>query len=180
MTAVVAAIIAVSVIVLLIYNYLVNLRNLVKEAFSTMDIYLKKRWDLVPNLVATVRAYATYEQEAFENVVRARTMNYSDMDMKDKLDADKTMADGVAKLVALGESYPNLMASESFSNLAKELTNIENEIAKSRKYYNGCVRLYNTKIEQFPNSLFAGAMGFEKWEMFAAEANERRNVRVDV
>ena len=174
-----ASVIVVAVIIFLIYNNLVSLRNEIKEAFSAMDIYLKKRWDLAPELVATVKAYVVYEQEAFENVVRARTMNYSDMSMKDKLDADKIMADGVGKLVALGESYPKLMASESFTNLAKELINLENEISKSRKYYNSRVRLYNAKIEQFPNTLFAGAMGFDKCEMFAAQDNVRINVRVD-
>ena len=180
MYVLIAAILVTVVIVLLIYNKLVMLKNMVEESFSTMDVYLKKRWDLVPNLVATVKEYAMFEREALENVVRARTMNYTNMSKKDKLDADATMSDGVVRLIALGESYPNLTANESFTNLADELIKLEDEIAKSRKYYNACVRMYNTKLEQFPNTLFAGAMGFSKCDMFAAETHERKNVRMEI
>ncbi|MBR6688838.1 MAG: LemA family protein [Clostridia bacterium] len=180
MTGLIIALTTTGVIVFLIYNKLVTLRNMVEEAFSTMDVYLKKRWDLIPNLVAIVKNYANFEQEALERVVRARALTYSSMSMNDKLEADKNMADGVLKLVALGESYPNLTANENFIELAKELVKVEDEIAKSRKYYNGCVRVYNTKLQQFPNTLFAEAMGFKTWDMFAAEQNERKSIKVEI
>ena len=161
------------------YNSFVRLSNQVKEAFSTMDVYLKKRWDLIPNLVETVKGYAKHEKDTLEEVVKLRSGDYDIMSDDEKINANTKITKGISKIMALAESYPNLKASENFSNLAKELTKTEDEIAQSRKYYNAVVRKLNTKIEMFPSNIIASMFNFKTEKMFEADENERKNVKVE-
>ena len=161
------------------YNSFVKLNNMVKEAFSTMDVYLKKRWDLVPNLVETVKGYMKHESEVLEKIVELRNSSYDKMYSSDKIDANKELSNGLSKLIAVAENYPELKASQNFSDLTRQLSQIEDEIAKSRKYYNGVVRNLNTKVEKFPSNIIASMFNFKKEKMFEADENERKNVKVE-
>lgn len=165
--------------VISIYNGLIRLRNIVEEAFSTMDVYMKKRYDLIPNLVKTVKGYAKHESETLEAVIAARNKAQSATSPEAQIAAEGDLSQVMGRLFALTESYPDLKANTNFMDLQKQLQTIETEIAQSRKYYNGSVRTYNTKIEVFPNNLFAGMFGFTKKPMFeVTNAEERENVKV--
>ncbi len=161
------------------YNNLVGLNNKVKEAFSTMDVYLKKRWDLIPNIVETVKGYAKHESETLENVIRLRNSAYDNMSDNEKIKTNEALSSGINKIMALAESYPDLKANENFRDLSNQLTKIEDDIANSRKYYNGVVRIINNKTEMFPSNIFAKLFGFKSKEMFEAAASERENVKVE-
>ena len=168
------------VIVFISYNSFVKLNNKVKEAFATMDVYLKKRWDLIPNLVETVKGYAKHEKDTLEEVIKLRSGDYDIMTSEEKISANTKITKGISRIMALAESYPNLKANENFSNLAKELTKTEDEIAQSRKYYNAIVRLFNNKVEMFPSNIMAKVFGFSTKSMFEASAEERNNVKVEL
>ncbi|GHV12056.1 membrane protein [Clostridia bacterium] len=176
---------AVIVVVVLIaiaagssYNGFVKLRNQSDEAFSTMDVYLKKRYDLIPNLVETVKRYAIHEQETLTAVIAARNMAVGARDFTERGRGDNMITGALRSLFAVTESYPNLKADQSFLNLQYELSALENEISQARKYYNGVVKVMNNKVEMFPGNLFAGAMGFRSYPYFMADDGERNNVRV--
>ena len=162
------------------FNGFIKLNNKVNEAFATMDVYLKKRWDLIPNLVETVKGYAKHEKETLEEVVKMRSGDYDIMTNEEKISANTKITGGIARIMALAESYPNLKANENFSNLAKELTKTEDEIAQSRKYYNATVRVFNNKVEMFPNSILARIFGYKSKLMFSIEDNERDNIKVEL
>ena len=166
--------------VFLEFNGFIKLNNKVNEAFATMDVYLKKRWDLIPNLVETVKGYAKHEKETLEEVVKLRSGDYDIMSNEEKIRTNTKITNGISKIMALAESYPNLKASENFSNLAKELTKTEDEIAQSRKYYNATVRLFNNKVEMFPSSIIAKIFGYKNKSMFEAKSDERDNVKVKI
>lgn len=176
-------VIAIAVIVLVyiitVYNKAVALRNYVKEAFSTMDVYLKKRWDLVPNLVETVRAYSRHEKNIFTGVTELRTRDYSSLSDREKLDANIKMGAELSKIIAVAENYPELKANTNYSELMAQLSEIEKDIANARKYYNGTVRELNTFIEIFPSNVVCGIFGFSSEKMFEIGAAERENVKVD-
>jgi len=176
--AVVAVILVLFVIV--VYNRLVTLRNYVKEAFSTMDVYLKKRWDLVPNLIEIVKAYAKHEKNVLEDVAKLRSGNYSDMSDNDKIDTNKKLGENLSKIIAIVENYPDLKANEHYSKLMDELASIETDIANSRKYYNGCVRILNNTVEIFPTSLIAGMFGIRNAKMFEITENERESIKAEL
>lgn len=161
------------------YNSLVGLNNKVKEAFSTMDVYLKKRWDLIPNIVETVKGYAKHESDTLAKVVELRNSAYDNMSDNEKIKTNEALSSGINKIMALAESYPDLKASDNFKDLSKQLTLVEDDIANSRKYYNGVVRIYNNKIEMFPSNIFAKMFSFKSKEMFEAAASERENVKVE-
>ena len=161
-----------------IYNKLIVLKNYTKEAFSTMDVYLKKRWDLIPNLVETAKRYMEHERETFEKIAELRSADYSYMNNKQKMQANAQLAAGLSGFFAVAENYPELKANENFIALTNELSNIENDIANSRKYYNGTVREYNTTIELFPNNIFAGMLNFKQEKLFEIEEAQRENVKV--
>ena len=165
---------------LITYNGFVKAKNKVKEAFSTMDVYLKKRWDLIPNIVETVKGYAKHEEKTLTEVVELRSATYDKMTTSEKIDKNEELSSGIGKIMALAEAYPDLKASENFKDLSKQLTKVEDDIAQSRKYYNATVRDYNNKVEMFPSNLVAGIFGYKKEKMFAAEANERENVKVEL
>lgn len=178
---VVGAVLAVIVIFsLVMFNAFTKLRNLVEEAFSTMDVYLKKRWDLIPNIVAAVKGYAEHEKGTLEEIVNLRVGNYESLSNKDKVDLNKRLAPNITRLMALAESYPELKASENFINLSRELSKVEEDIANARKYYNGTVRKFNDKVQMFPNNLFAKLFGFKEYSMFEISADARENVKVDL
>lgn len=162
------------------YNSLVKARNIVKEAFSTMDIYLKKRWDLIPNLVEVVKGYAKHEKQTFEEITSLRTNIYDSMSINKKIDVNEQITQSISKIMAISENYPELRASESFLQLSKDLTKIEDEIANSRKYYNGSVRILNNKVQMFPSNIVASIFGFKQANMFEVGAKEKNNVKVDL
>ena len=144
---VLAIVVLLLIYVLIVYNNFVKLKNKVKEAFSTMDVYLKKRWDLIPNIVETVKAYSQYEKDALREVVELRNSTYDKMSDEDKIKTNEQLSSGIQKIMALAEAYPDLKASQNFQNLSNQLAKIEEDIANARKYYNGVVRIYNDKVE---------------------------------
>ncbi len=162
-----------------VYNRGISLRNYVREAFSTMDVYLKKRWDLVPNLVETVKGYASHEENMFLKVTELRAKNYSGMTNEEKLVANKELNTVVTSLLAVSENYPELKANENFRTLMEQLNELENDIANSRKYYNGTVRELNTFLEVFPSNIICSLFGLKPEKMFEANDNERENVKVE-
>ena len=176
----------IGVIVLLVlyvfitYNSLTKSRNLVKEAFSTMDVYLKKRWDLIPNLVEVVKGYAKHEEDVFEQLASIRANSYDSMTMNNKINVNEQITQGLSKIMAISENYPDLKASENFLNLSKNLIQVEDDIANSRKYYNGTVRNFNNKNQMFPSNIVAKLFGFKIYNMFQANEEEKVNVKVDL
>ncbi len=175
---IVAIILVIYIIV--VYNKLTNLNTMVNEAFSTMDIYLKKRWDLVPNLVNVVKGYATHEKGVFERITELRTNSYQNMATIKKLNVNEQLAEDISKMMLVAESYPELKANENFLQLNNELSKIEDEIANSRKYYNGTVRIYNNKVLMFPSSIIASIFRFKKAQMFQADSEEKNSVKVEL
>ena len=176
----IAIIIFLFVYILVTYNNLIKLNNIVKEAFSTMDVYLKKRWDLIPNLVEVVKGYAKHEKDVLNQITTIRTNNYQNMSIDKKLNINEQLTQGISKIIAISESYPDLKASQNFLELNRDLTKVENEIANSRKYYNGSVRIFNTKIQVFPNNIIAKLFNFKEANMFEANSDEKNNVKVDL
>ncbi len=161
------------------YNGFVRLKNSIEEAFSTMDVYLKKRYDLIPNLVETVKGYAKHEKETLERVMAARNAAASATTMEGRIEGENMLQGTLKSLFAVAEAYPDLKANTNFLELQGDLRRIEDEIANSRKYYNAIVKTYNTKREVFPSSIIAGMFRFEKKPLFeVAAAAERENVRV--
>lgn len=160
------------------YNSFVKLNNIVKEAFSTMDVYLKKRWDLIPNIVETVKGYAKHEKSTLKEIIELRNSTYDNMSANEKVDVNNKVSQGINKLMAIAEAYPDLKANENFKDLSQQLTKVEDDIANSRKYYNGAVRIFNDKVQMFPSNIVAGMLGFKEQKMFEASESERENVQV--
>ena len=177
---IVAIIVLIIVYAFALYNSFVKLNNKVKEAFSTMDVYLKKRWDLIPNIVETVKGYVNHEKDTLREVVELRNGAYDKMSNDQKIKANEQLSSSINKVMALAEAYPDLKANENFKDLSNQLTKVEDDIANSRKYYNGAVRIYNNKIEMFPSNIFAGLFGYKSKAMFEASASERENVKVEL
>lgn len=177
---IIAIIVLIVIYALALYNSFVKLNNKVKEAFSTMDVYLKKRWDLIPNIVETVKGYAKHEKDTLKEVVELKNSTYDKMSDEEKIKTNEQLSSGINKIMALAEAYPDLKANENFKDLSKQLTKVEDDIANSRKYYNGVVRIYNNKVEMFPSNIFAGLFGYKSKAMFEASAKERENVKVEL
>lgn len=152
-----------------IYNRLVKLKNLVAEAWSGIDVQLKKRYDLIPNLVETVKGYAAHEKETFENVTRARTAAQQANTVEGHQAAENKLNDALMNLFAVAERYPDLKANANFLDLQDKLAGVEGDIEKARRYYNGNVRDQNTLIETFPSNVIANAFGFTKSAFFDLE-----------
>ncbi|SHJ19869.1 LemA family protein [Parasporobacterium paucivorans] len=171
-----AIVVVVLLYVLITYNGLVNLRNMVKEAFATMDVYLKKRWDLIPNIVETVKGYAQHEKETLEGIVNLRNSSYDKMAQNEKIAADNQITGGLSRLMALAESYPDLKANQNFLDLNTQLTKVEEDIANSRKYYNAVVRNYNNAVQMFPGNIISSIFGFKEMAMY--ETADRENIQV--
>lgn len=156
------------------YNKVIKLRQMVKEAFSTMDVFLKKRFDLVPNLVETVKGYSLHEKETLETIVKARNQVMLARTAEEKIQGEDVLTSSLKSIFALTEAYPDLKANENFLALQTALENTETEIASARKYYNATVRHYNTALEVFPSNLVAKAFGFLPEPLFElADKGER-------
>ena len=173
-------VVLIAVYVLIQYNSFIKLNNAVKEAFATMDVYLKKRWDLIPNLVEVVKSYAEHESNVIEEVVKLRNLTYEKMSLTDKINTNQQLTEELSKIMAISENYPDLKASQNFSDLSNQLSKIEDEIANSRKYYNAVVNNFNTKTEMFPSNIVAKIFKFNPEKMFEVKDEEKNNVRVDL
>jgi LemA protein len=149
-----------------VYNGLIRLRNQTDEAWADIDVQLKRRYDLIPNLVETVKGYAKHERELFEKVTQARTAAMGAQGIAEKGQAENMLAGTLKSLFAVAENYPELKANENFLKLQDELSDTENKIQAARRFYNGNVRDFNTKIQVFPNNMLSGMMGFKQYEFF--------------
>ena len=165
--------IVLGVIVVMIYNRLVALRQTCNQAWGDIDVQLKQRHDVVPNLVETVKGYASHEKETLENVTKARQQAIDASSLQGLAEAENMLSGALRQLFALSESYPDLKANENFLSLQNELADLENKIAAARRFFNNAVAEYNTSSEQFPAVLLAGMFGFNKREYFEAGAAER-------
>ncbi len=163
------------------YNRLVTLRQRIRNAWSQIDVQLKRRYDLIPNLVNTVKGYATHERETFEKVTQARNMAISASDVNEQAGAENMLSGALKSLFAVAESYPELKADANFRQLQEELTNTEGKIAFARQFYNDTVMKYNTAIQRFPTVLIAGMFGFHKEAYFNLDedALAREAVKVE-
>ena len=162
-----------------VYNSLVKLRNKVRNQFSQIDIQLKKRFDLIPNLVETVKGYAKHESETFEKVINARNSYTNAKSDGEKIEAANEMTQAVRGLLALAESYPELKANTNFLSLQSDLKEIEDKIGYARQFYNDSVMVYNNKIQVVPSNIVAGMFGFREEKLFEAATEERENVKVE-
>jgi LemA protein len=161
-----AVIVALVLWIITIYNGLVSLRQRVNQAFADIDVQLRQRHDLIPNLVETVKGYAAHERGTLEDVIKARNVAMAAQGPVQQAAAENMLSGALRQLFALSESYPDLKANASFQQLQAELTDIENKIAASRRFFNNTVSEYNTGIQQFPAALFAAALGFSQKEFF--------------
>jgi LemA protein len=156
------------------YNSLITIRNKVEEAFSTMDVYLVKRYDLIPNLVETVKGYAKHERETLDAVIKARNAAQSSGTVEEKIANENVLAGTLGRLFALAEAYPDLKANSNFMDLQAQLKVLEEDVANARKYYNGAVRQYNTQIQVFPTNILANMFKFTKKPLFEVEEESQR------
>ena len=182
MTLPILGIIGVLIVFLIgIYNRLVTLRQRVQNAWAQVEVQLKRRYDLIPNLVNTVKGYATHERETFEKVTEARNMAIKAKDVTDQAGAENLLSGALKTLFAVAESYPELKADANFRQLQEELANTEGKIAFSRQFYNDTVMAFNTTIQKFPTVLIAGMFGFHKKDYFNLdeEAVAREAVKVE-
>jgi LemA protein len=181
---VIVAIIVVLAIILACWaigvrNNFVRMRNTCEEAFATIDVYLKKRYDLIPNLVETVKGYAKHESETLEKVISARNKSIDASTTAEKIEADANLSNAIKSINIVAERYPELKANANFIDLSNQLKSIEAELANSRKYYNGTVKSFNTEKDIFPKSIIANKMKLEKFPYFELDsAEERKNVSV--
>ena len=171
-------VVLIALYVISVYNGLVSLRNKVEDQSSQIDVELKRRFDLIPNLVETVKGYTKHEKETLENVIKARNTYISADSLGEQLKADGELTQAISKLFALTESYPDLKANENFNNLQSELSEIEQKIVYARQFYNDAVLKLNNKIEMFPSNIIARMINFKKKEFFEAQKEERENVKV--
>ncbi len=178
-----AAVAVVALWLVAVYNGLIRSKNQVDEAFSDIDVQLKRRYDLIPNLVETVKGYMTHEQSTLVRLTEARTAAMAMHDkpgatMQEKEQAENMLSGTLKSLFAVTENYPDLKASQNFLQLQDEISDTENKIQASRRFYNGNTRDFNTKIQVFPTNLIANSLGFKKYEFFQADATEKENVQV--
>ena len=180
MTIVIVIVLALLVLaVILIYNRLVVLRNRVDNSWAQIDVQLKRRYDLIPNLVETVKGYATHEKELFENVTKARSQAISAGAVGEQAQAENMLTDTLRSLFAVAENYPDLKANQNFLLLQEELSGTESKIAFSRQFYNDSVMSLNATIQTFPSNVLAGMFGFTEREYFEIEEASREPVKVD-
>ncbi|MCL7960878.1 MAG: LemA family protein [marine benthic group bacterium] len=165
----------VAIVGITIYNSLVKMRTQAQGAWADIDVQLKRRWDLIPNLVETVKGYASHEKDTLEAVIEARNRAMSASGPADKAQAENMLSGALKSLFALSEAYPQLRAVESFTSLQGTLGEIEDAVQSSRRYYNAVVRDYNTKVEQFPSVLVANAFRFQKEEFFELDDEAQRD-----
>lgn len=178
-TIIIAGVIgAIVLFVLYLYNSLISARLRVREAFSQIDVQLKRRTDLIPNLVETVKGYAKHEKGVFEKVTELRSELVKAKSPHEKAEVNNMLTDALKSIFAVAEAYPDLKASENFKELQQELEDTENKIAYSRQFYNSNVLDYNTKLQVFPNVIFARLLNFHPAEFFAATEAEKKEIKV--
>lgn len=178
---IIAIIVLLGLIVMGMYNGLVTLKNRVDEAWADIDVQLKRRHDLIPNLVETVKGYAAHEQGTLDNVIKARNAAMQAQSSGNRADIEQSenaLSSTLKSIFALSEAYPDLKANTNFLELQRELSDTENKIQASRRFYNTNVRDFNTKIEVFPTNMIANQLGFKAREFFEAGAEEKQNVQV--
>ena len=178
---IIGVLLVLSFLLISVYNHFVKNRNLVKDGWSNIDVALKKRYDLIPNLVETAKGYAAHEKDTFEKVVQARNaaMAIPSGDINNQIKAENQLQQTLRSLFALGEAYPDLKANTNFLQLQENLNEIEENLERSRRYYNGTVRENNTYGESFPGVLFAGVFNYTHFDYFESTEDERQNVKVD-
>jgi len=174
----IGSLVLIAAYVMMTYNSLIQLRNRIKEAFAGIDVQLKRRIDLIPNLIETVKGYAKHEKSIFEDVTKARSALMGAHSLHEKADANNMLTDTLKSLIGIAEAYPDLKANENFSQLQRQLEDTEDKIAYARQFYNSNVLDYNNKVETVPSSFIAGMFHFTKNEFFQASEKERENVKV--
>lgn len=179
MWVILAVIVLILLWLILAYNGLVTTRNRAQEAFSDIDVQLKRRYDLIPNLVSTVQGYAAHEKTVFEDVTKARS-NAMQATGAAKADAENQLSQTLKSLFAVAENYPDLKANQNFLSLQNELTDTEDKIQAARRFYNGMVRDFNTKTQVFPTNIFANMMGFTKMDFFGNDLTDAERQPVQV
>ncbi len=178
MTIFIAVVLVLGIIFVMYYNKFVRMKNQTEEAWSGIDVQLKRRYDLIPNLVETVKGYAKHEKETLENVVKYRNMAMNAQSIKEKAEMENMLTGALKSLFAVAEAYPNLKANENFLELQRTLSEIEDQIQLARRYYNANVRDFNILVESFPSNIIASIFGFKKFDFFEIEEAERENVKV--
>ncbi|MBI4151549.1 LemA family protein [Candidatus Woesearchaeota archaeon] len=177
-TWIIGVIVAVVLLVIYIYNSLIKLRMRVKNAWSQIDVQLKRRYDLIPNLVSAVKGYMKHEKGVLEEVTKARTSLMSGS-LKDKAKASNQITDALKSIFAVAENYPQLKANENFKHLQEELSGTESKIAYARQFYNDSVMHYNESLQVFPKNLFAKLFRFTEEQFFGADKEEKKNIKVE-
>ena len=178
----VAVLIGIPLLVLIFsYNGFISRRNAMRNAFSSIDIQLRRRWDLIPNLVKTVKAFAAHEKEVFESIIKARNSAQSlPANGGQRAAQEAVISQGVDRLLAVAEDYPDLKSSDHFLNLQRNLTEVESQISASRRAYNAAVQAWNNGVESFPGSIFASLWGFESADWFEVQNKERGSVDIEL
>jgi LemA protein len=177
---IIGIVVVVGLTLVFMYNGLVTAKQRVDEAWSDINVQLKRRYDLIPNLVSTVKGYASHESKVFEDVTAARSAAMGASSLHDKAAAENQLAGTLKSLFAVSEAYPDLKANQNFQQLQEELVDTEDKIQASRRFYNGNVRDYNTKLGVFPTNVFAGMLGFKSREFFEADNQAAINEPVAV
>ena len=170
---VIAVLVIIALILISMYNNLVKLRNNRENAFANIDVQLKQRYDLVPQLVATVKGYATHERELLEKVTAARSACMNATSINDRIQADNALGGALSGLRVAVEAYPELKANQNFLQLQNELSDIENKLASVRRFFNSATKELNTAVQSFPSNIIAGMFGFKKEPMFEIPASDR-------
>lgn len=176
----IGVVVALLLIIIFIYNSLVRSKVRVDEAWSDITVQLKRRLDLIPNLIESVKGYAKHERKVFEDVTKARTAALGAHTVGEAAQADNMFQSALKSLFAVAEAYPQLRATENFQQLQAEITDTEDKIQASRRFYNGAVRDLNIKIQTFPTNLFAGMLGFKIREFFDVDENQKQEVKEPV
>ena len=175
-----AIVVVIAIVLIVIYNQLVTLRQRVQNAWSQIDVQLQRRFDLIPNLVETVKGYMTHEQETLTKVTDLRSSWANAKTVEEKANLEGELTNTLKTIMAVAENYPNLKADQSFNNLQAELSDTENKISYSRQFYNDTVTMYNTKLETFPSNLVAGMFGFKASTLFNVDNDEaKKAVKVE-
>ncbi|MCK9417252.1 MAG: LemA family protein [Candidatus Dojkabacteria bacterium] len=176
--AILAAVVVIIGLLISLYNKLAKQKVLVNEASSDIETFLKQRYDMIPNLVEIVKGYAKHEQDTFTKVTEMRTKAMSAGSLGEKMEYEKQLSGAITQLLAVAENYPELKANENFRELQVSLKALEDNIQKSRRFYNGTVRDFNSMIAVFPNSIIAGIMGYKAMPFFEASEEEKENVKI--
>lgn len=175
---IIAVLVLLVLFVAMVYNKMVANKNRTLEAWSGVDVFLKKRYDVIPNLVETVKGYATHEKSTFDDITRHRAEAMGAKSPEEKIESENKLGQSLMNLFAVAENYPELKANSNFMQLQQQLVDLENDIEKSRRYYNGTVRENNTYIESFPSNIIAGLFKFEKKPFFEISNAEKETPRV--